>query len=63
MTTPAADASRRAAIAARAAADKKGEEIVVLDVGDIISITERFVLVSAANTRLVRTIVEEIERR
>ena len=34
---------------------------MVLDVGDIISITEAFVIVSANNTRLVRTIVEEIE--
>src|SRR5262249_37643131 len=41
--------------------EKKGEEIVVLDVGDIISIAEAFVLVSAPNTRLVRTIVDEIE--
>ena len=61
MTTPAPSASRRAAVAARAADDKRGAEIVVLDVGDIISITERFVLVSATNTRQVRTIVEEIE--
>ncbi|MFI5047825.1 MAG: ribosome silencing factor [Acidimicrobiia bacterium] len=52
---------RRAAVAAHAAADKKGDDIVVLDVGDIISITDAFVLVSATNTRLVRTIVEEIE--
>jgi ribosome-associated protein len=55
------DAMRRAAVAAHAAADKKGEEIVVLDVGDIISITDAFVVVSASNTRLVRTIVEEVE--
>ena len=61
MTPPAPDTSRRAAVAARAADDKQGSEIVVLDVGDIISITERFVLVSAANTRQVRTIVEEVE--
>ena len=33
----------------------------MLDVGDIISITERFVLVSAGNTRQVRTVVEEVE--
>lgn len=33
----------------------------MLDVGDIISITEMFVLVSATNTRLVKTIAEEIE--
>ena len=55
------DAHRRAGIAAHAADDKKGEDIVVLDVGDIISIAECFVVVSASNTRLVRTIVEEIE--
>jgi ribosome-associated protein len=61
LSLPAPDASRRAVIAARAADDKLGSEIVVLDVGDIISITDRFVLVSAANTRQVRTIVEEIE--
>jgi ribosome-associated protein len=61
LTSPAPDASRRAAVAARAADDKLGSEIVVLDVGDINSITERFVLVSANNTRQVRTIVDEIE--
>ena len=55
------DASARAAIAARAADDKQGSEITVLDVGDIISITERFVLVSASNTRQVRTIVDTVE--
>jgi ribosome-associated protein len=58
---PVADAHRRAGIAAHAASEKKGEEIVVLDVGDIISIAEAFVLVSASNTRLVRTIVDEVE--
>jgi len=55
------DAYRRAGIAAHAAADKKGEDIAVLDVGDIISIAEAFVFVSAPNTRLVRTIVDEVE--
>jgi ribosome-associated protein len=55
------DAHRRAGIAAHAADDKKGEDIVVLDVGEIISIAECFVVVGASNTRLVRTIVEEIE--
>jgi ribosome-associated protein len=62
LTAPAPDAFRRAAIAARAASDKQGTEIAVLDVGDIISITEVFVLASASNTRQVRTIVDEVER-
>ena len=58
---PVSDAYRRAGIAAHAADDKKGEDIVVLDVGAIISITEAFVLVSASNTRQVRTIVDEVD--
>jgi ribosome-associated protein len=61
MTSPTPDSFRRAGLAAQAAADKKGTDIVVLDVGDIISITEVFVLVSATNVRQVRTIVDEIE--
>ena len=52
---------RRAAAAAHAAADKKGDDIVVLGVGEIITIIDCFVLVSASNTRQVRTIVDEVE--
>jgi len=58
---PVRDVYRRAGVAAHAASDKKGDDVVVLDVGDILSIAEAFVMVSASNTRLVRTIVEEIE--
>ncbi len=61
MTSPASDASTRALVAAAAASAKSGLEIVVLDVGPIISIIECFVLVSATNTRQARTIVDEIE--
>jgi ribosome-associated protein len=61
LTATPSVASRRAAVAAGAAFEKQGSRIVVLDVGDIIAITEMFVLVSASNTRQVRTIVEEIE--
>ena len=50
-------------MAAAAAGDKKGSDIVVLDVGDIISITEFFVIASAGNTRQVRTIVDSIEQQ
>jgi len=59
----ASDALARARIAARAADDKKGEEVLVLDVGDIMSIVELFVITSAPNSRLVRTIVEEVEQQ
>lgn len=48
-------------VAARAADDKLGTDVVVLDVGDIIGITEVFVIASASNTRQVRTICDEVE--
>jgi ribosome-associated protein len=56
------DSHERALVAAGAASAKHGDDIVILDVADILSIIDVFVLVSASNTRQVRTIVEEIER-
>ncbi len=62
MTRPDSVTLLRASSAARAAADKKGTDIVVLGVGDILAIVDCFVLVSASNTRQVRTIVDEVRR-
>lgn len=50
-----------AVLAARIADDKKAHDIVVLDVGPVVSITGCFVLASASNVRLVSTVAEEIE--
>jgi ribosome-associated protein len=50
-------------MAARAADDKKGEDIVVLDVAEIMGIVDAFVIVHASNTRLVRAIVEEVKKQ
>ncbi|MBW3537599.1 MAG: ribosome silencing factor [Actinobacteria bacterium] len=50
-----------ARIAARAADEKTGAETVVLEVGEVLGIAEAFVITSAGNERLVRTIGEEIE--
>ena len=61
LTTTGNDARERALLAAHAAAAKKGDDIVVLDVGEIISIIDCFVLISATNTRLTRTIVSEVQ--
>jgi ribosome-associated protein len=47
--------------AAQAAADKKAENIVILDVGDQLVITDAFVLASAPNERQVTAIVDAIE--
>jgi ribosome-associated protein len=47
--------------AARAASAKKGEQTIVLDVGDVLSITDAFVITSGSNRRQVLTIAEEVE--
>ncbi|HUP71222.1 MAG TPA: ribosome silencing factor [Acidimicrobiales bacterium] len=50
-------------VAAAAAASKKGEDVVVLEVGHIVAITDAFVITHGANTRQVRTIAEEVEEQ
>ncbi|MCJ7438670.1 MAG: ribosome silencing factor, partial [Acidimicrobiia bacterium] len=62
MSTAASEATTRALVVAAAVSAKSGHDVVVLDVGPIISIIECFVLASATNTRQVRTIVDEIEQ-
>lgn len=47
--------------AAQAAADKKAENIVLLDVSEHLVITDAFVLASAPNERQVTAIVDAIE--
>jgi ribosome-associated protein len=47
--------------AARAAADKQAERVVVMDVRDLIVITDYFVVASGSSERQVRTIVEGVE--
>jgi ribosome-associated protein len=49
-----------AIVAARAADDKQGSNILVLNVGDVLAITEMFVVVSASNSRQLRTIANEV---
>jgi len=48
--------------AVRGAAAKTLEETVVLDVGDLLGITDYFVVTSGRSSRQVRTIAEEVER-
>jgi len=62
LTLPRPVASPRAIAAATAAEAKSGHDVVVIHVAEIISIIDDFVLVSAPNTRLVLTIVDEVER-
>ena len=61
---PATERARELALtAAQAAADKKAEDIVILDVADQLVITDVFVLASAPNERQVLSIVDAIEER
>ena len=47
--------------AARAASDKLGQHLVAFDVSEQLAITDAFLLVSGANDRQVKAIVDEIE--
>jgi ribosome-associated protein len=55
------DSQALARTAALAADDKKAENTLVLDVGNLLQITEYFVVTGGSNRRLVRTIVDSIE--
>jgi ribosome-associated protein len=55
-------ASREVALAAaRAAADKLAERVVILDVHELIVITDFFVICSAASERQLKTVIEAVE--
>jgi ribosome-associated protein len=57
-------ASRDVAIAAaRASSDKQADDIVILDVHELIVITDFFVICSAGTQRQVKTVIESIEDR
>jgi ribosome-associated protein len=47
--------------AVRGAADLQATDLVVLDVGDVLGITDWFLIASASNIRQVRRIAEQIE--
>ncbi len=55
------EARALACVAARAADEKKADDILVLSVGPLLAITDYFVISSASNRRLVRTVVEAVE--
>ena len=55
------DARSLATAAARIADGAHATEIVVLHVGEVLAVTEYFVIATASNRRLVNAIVEEVE--
>ncbi|MEY4980686.1 MAG: hypothetical protein RL174_24 [Actinomycetota bacterium] len=61
--TATAQAIEIASIAAAAAADKLGENLVALDVSEPMPLTDIFMLVSGRNERQVAAIADEIEEK
>ncbi len=61
--TASAEAIRMAEVAARAAAAKLAQDIVVIDVSAQLVITDCFVIASAANERQANAIVDEVEEK
>jgi ribosome-associated protein len=58
------DRARELAVAAaEAASDKLADDILAFDVGDMLVITDVFVLCSAPNDRQVKAIVDAVEER
>jgi ribosome-associated protein len=60
----ASDRTRELALAAaQAAADKKAQDIVIIDVAEQLVITDAFLIASAPNERQVQAVVDAIEER
>jgi ribosome-associated protein len=56
--------SRAIALAAASAArDKQAADVVVLDVAELLSITDFFVICSASSSRQLKTVIEAVEER
>ena len=50
-------------MAARAAEAKSGEATAILAMGELLGLTDAFVITSGRNSRQVKTIVDEVERQ
>jgi ribosome-associated protein len=61
--TATAEAIDMAGVAARAAAAKLAEDVVVIDVSGQLVITDCFVIASGSNDRQVNAIVDEVEEK
>ncbi len=56
-------AQKLAVLAAQAAAEKKAFDIQILDIGDLLVITDYFVICSGNNVRQVKTISEFVQEK
>ncbi len=63
MTTTAPISKAIATAAAEAARDKQAADVVVLDVAELLSITDYFVICSVASAPQLRSVIEAVEER
>lgn len=63
VEAPTSTIEELAITAARAAEDKLGHDTMILAVGDVLAITDYFVITHGMNDRQVRAIVDDIQRR
>ncbi len=61
QTTTERDARELALLAVAALDDKLGDDIVILDVGDALGVTDYFVIASGRNDRQVAALVDAVE--
>jgi ribosome-associated protein len=52
-----------ALVATEAARDKQAADVVVLDVAELLSITDYFVICSASSDRQIKTVIQAVEER
>lgn len=57
------DSKEKALVAARAAADKKAEDIIIQDVSALLKVTDYFVIVTGNSRPQIDAIVEEVIER
>lgn len=55
------DAIEAAELAAVAIADKKGTDILLLDVSELVVVTDVFLIATGTSTRHVKTLIEDVE--
>ena len=63
MTNGRSNGTQLVRAAAQAASSKKADRILILDVSEVLVITDHFVICSGNTERQVRTISDEIEKR
>ncbi len=55
------EAISTATTAAQAIADKKGEDIVILDLSELLVVTDVFLIASGTSTRHVKSLIDDVE--